>query len=142
MSLRLVDWFCGAGGSTQGAAAIPGVEPILAANHDQLAIDSHAANFPGVEHFRGDIKDLDVSGHPYGELYWASPECTNWTPAKGKPQDFAHPTEDLFGEREVAEDVQRSRALMEDVIRYLRGMHLRQRPVLAGVVENVVDIRK
>lgn len=82
MSLRLVDWFCGAGGSTQGAAAIPGVEPILAANHDQLAIDSHAANFPGVEHFRGDIKDLDVSGHPYGELYWASPECTNWTPRR------------------------------------------------------------
>lgn len=141
MSLRYVDWFCGAGGSTQGAALVPGVRPILAANHDQLAINSHSANFPDVDHFRGDIKDLDVSGHPYAELYWASPECTNWSPAKGRAQDYAL-DEDLFGEREIPADVQRSRALMEDVIRYLRGMHLRQRPVLAGVVENVVDIRK
>ena len=31
---------------------------------------------------------------------------------------------------------------MEDVIRYLRGMQLRQQPVLAGIVENVVDVRK
>lgn len=142
MSLRYVDWFCGAGGSTQGVARIPGVRPVLAANHDPLAIDSHSANFPQVEHFRGDIRDLDVSGHPYAELYWASPECTNWTPAKGQPQDFTHPDEDLFGHRDVPEEVERSRALMEDVIRYLRGMHLRQRPVLAGVVENVVDVRK
>jgi DNA (cytosine-5)-methyltransferase 1 len=36
----------------------------------------------------------------------------------------------------------RSRALMQDVIRYLEGMDLRQQPVLAGVVENVTDIRK
>ena len=29
--LRLNDWFCGCGGSMQGAAAVPGVDPILAA---------------------------------------------------------------------------------------------------------------
>lgn len=139
--LRLNDWFCGAGGATQGAHAVPGIVPILAANHDQLAIDTHSTNFPEVEHFRGDIRDLDVAGHPYAEIFWASPECTNWSQAKGKTADYAA-SPGLFGDPEVADDVQRSRALMQDVIRYLEGMQLRQEPVLAGVVENVVDIRR
>lgn len=139
--LRLVDWFCGAGGSTQGAAQVPGVRPVLAANHDKIAIESHATNFPDTEHFRGDIRDVNVARHPYGELYWASPECTNWTVAKGKRADYAdHPG--LWDEEGPGEDVERSRALMEDVIRYLRGMAQRSEPVLAGVVENVTDIRK
>lgn len=141
MSLRLNDWFCGAGGATQGAHAVPGILPILAANHDKLAIDTHSTNFPDVEHFRGDIKDLDVAKHPYAEIFWASPECTNWSRAKGNPADYA--TEPgLFGDPDIADDVQRSRALMQDVIRYLEGMILRQQPVLAGIVENVTDIRR
>lgn len=140
-ALRLNDWFCGAGGATQGAHSVPGVQPILAANHDQMAIDTHSANFPTVEHFRGDIKDLDVAKHPYAEIFWASPECTNWSKARGNPVDFDKEPA-LFGDPDVAVDVARSRALMQDVIRYLEGMHLRQRPVLAGVVENVVDIRR
>lgn len=139
--LRLTDWFCGAGGATQGAHQVPGVEPLLAANHDELAISTHATNFPDVEHFRGDIKDLDVARHPYAEIFWASPECTNWSVAKGRPADYALAPA-LFGDPEPAEDVVRSRALMEDVVRYLRGMNRRGQPVLAGVVENVVDIRK
>lgn len=139
--LRLVDWFCGAGGSTQGAAQVPGVRPVLAANHDKLAIESHATNFPDTEHFRGDIRDVDVARHPYGELYWASPECKNWTVAKGQRADYAdHPG--LWDAEGPGDDVQRSRALMEDVVRYLRGMAQRSEPVLAGVVENVTDIRK
>ena len=48
--LRLADWFCGAGGSTQGIATIPGVRPIHAANHWDRAIESHAVNFPEVDH--------------------------------------------------------------------------------------------
>ncbi|RCK70567.1 DNA cytosine methyltransferase [Desertihabitans brevis] len=95
--LRLNDWFCGAGGATQGAPAVPGIRPILAANHDQLAIDTHSTNFAEVEHFRGDIKDLDVAKHPYAEIFWSSPECTNWSPAKGRPADYAR-QDDLFGE--------------------------------------------
>jgi DNA (cytosine-5)-methyltransferase 1 len=86
--LLLNDWFCGAGGATQGAHAVPGIVPVLAANHDQMAIDTHSANFPEVEHFRGDIRDLDVARHPYAHIFWASPECTNWSQAKGAPVDF------------------------------------------------------
>ena len=141
--LRVTDWFCGAGGATQGCHAIEGVETIMAANHNQQAIDTHSYNFPNVEHFRGDIKDLDVARHPYAEIFWASPECTNWSVAKGKKVDYDGSQQPgLFGDPEIQEDIVRSRALMEDVVRYLRGMHLRQKPVLAGVVENVVDIRK
>lgn len=140
-SLRLVDWFCGAGGATQGAHAVPGIAPVLAANHDKLAISTHATNFPDVEHFRGDIRDLDVATHPYAEIFWASPECTFWSQARGEQVDYDKQP-GLFGDPEIAEDAARSRALMQDVVRYLEGMTLRQRPVLAGVVENVTDVRK
>jgi len=139
--LTLTDWFCGAGGATQGAALVPGVQPIMASNHDQLAIETHSRNFPDVEHFQGDIQDLDVATHPYSDLFWASPECTNWSRAKGKARDYTTGQLDLFGDPGPAEDVVRSRALMQDVIRYLRGMHTRRQPVAAGIVENVIDIR-
>jgi DNA (cytosine-5)-methyltransferase 1 len=39
------------------------------------------------------------------------------------------------------EAADQSRALMWDVPRYLEAMQLRGRPVLAGVVENVTDVR-
>lgn len=141
--LRLADWFCGAGGSTQGIAAIPGVLPAHAANHWARAIESHAANFPDVDHWQGDIKDIDVSRLPPAELFWASPECTNWSRAKGRQQDYANADVAIPGMEDPApaEEVERSRALMEEVPLYLEAMSLRGRPVLAGVVENVVDIR-
>lgn len=78
--LRLSDWFCGAGGSTQGLAAVPGVAPTHAANHWARAIESHAANYPDVDHYQGDIRDLDVAKLPYAELFWAglSTGYTRW----------------------------------------------------------------
>ena len=73
--LRLMDWFCGAGGSSQGAHAVPGVDVSLAANHWDRAIESHAANFPHTEHYRGDIREAPVEHWPVADLFWASPEC-------------------------------------------------------------------
>lgn len=142
--LRLADWFCGAGGSTQGIATIPGVRPVHAANHWAKAIESHARNFPDVDHWMGDIRDLDVSRLPAAEIFWASPECTTWSKARGKSQDYAVTDTAIPGLEEPApaEEVERSRALMEEVPQYLRAMALRGKPVLAGVVENVVDIRE
>jgi DNA (cytosine-5)-methyltransferase 1 len=49
--------------------------------------------------------------------------------------------DDLFGETIPAEEVERSRALMEEVPAYLRGVQDRGGLVKAGVVENVVDVR-
>ena len=140
MSLTLVDFFCGAGGSSQGAAAIPGVTIRLAANHWDRAIESHAVNFPATEHFRGDIHDADVRRFPAGDIFWASPECPTWSQARGQRRDYDKQA-DLFGETLPGAATDRSRALMWDVPKYLEATKLRSRPVLAGVVENVIDVR-
>lgn len=55
-ALTVMDWFCGAGGSSQGAHAVPGLRVTRAANHWERAIESHAANFPETDHYRGDIR--------------------------------------------------------------------------------------
>ncbi|HEY9370853.1 DNA cytosine methyltransferase, partial [Streptomyces sp.] len=141
MTLTLMDWFCGAGGSSQGAHAVPGVRVTLAANHWERAIESHAANFPETDHYRGDIREAPVERWPVADLFWASPECPQWSNARGKTRDFATSMQgELFGP-EKDEAVERSRALMEEVPLYLRGVQDRGALVLAGVVENVVDVR-
>lgn len=137
---ELVDFFCGAGGSSQGAHAVPGVSIRLAANHWQLAIESHEANFPEAEHFKGDLHDAKLEQFPGCDIFWASPECTKWSQARGKKKDFAQQP-DLFGETLPDEATDRSRALMYDVPKYLEAMKLRGRAPLAGVVENVTDER-
>jgi DNA (cytosine-5)-methyltransferase 1 len=140
MALTLIDFFCGAGGSSQGAVAVPGVTARLAANHWARAIETHAANFPATEHYQGDIHDADVARFPAADLFWASPECPAWSQARGRPRAFDRQP-DLFGETLPDEAADRSRALMWDVPRYLEAMRLRGTPVLAGVVENVTDVR-
>ncbi|MFE2850629.1 DNA cytosine methyltransferase [Streptomyces lavendulae] len=141
--LTVMDWFCGAGGSSQGAHSIPGVRVARAANHWERAIESHAANFPEVDHYRGDIREAPVDRWPVTDIFWASPECPQWSNARGKKRDFADSLQgDLFGDTFApSEEVERSRALMEEVPMYLRGVQERGGLVKAGVVENVVDVR-
>lgn len=142
MTYTLMDWFCGAGGSSQGAHAVPGVEVTRAANHWERAIESHAANFPETDHYRGDIREAPVDRWPVTDIFWASPECPQWSNARGKKRDFSTSMQDdLFGETTPSEEVERSRALMEEVPLYLRGVQNRGGLVKAGVVENVVDVR-
>jgi DNA (cytosine-5)-methyltransferase 1 len=142
-ALSVMDWFCGAGGSSQGAHAVPGVRVTRAANHWERAIESHAANFPDTDHYRGDIREAPVDRWPVTDLFWASPECPQWSNARGKKRDFDNTQQgDLFGELYAPpEEVERSRALMEEVPLYLRGVMDRGGLVLGGVVENVIDVR-
>jgi DNA (cytosine-5)-methyltransferase 1 len=140
--LTVMDWFCGAGGSSQGMHSIPGVRMARAANHWERAIESHAANFPTVDHYRGDIREAPVDKWPVTDIFWASPECPQWSNARGKKRDFdASLQGDLFDGFGPSEEVERSRALMEEVPMYLRGVIARGGLVKAGVVENVVDVR-
>jgi hypothetical protein len=134
VTFTLIDFFCGAGGSSQGAVALPGVTARLAANHWGRAIESHAANFPHTEHYQGDLHAADLEGFPAADLFWASPECPQWSVARGRRREFDKQP-DLFGEVLSDAAADRSRALMWDVPRYLEAMQLRGRPVLAGVVE-------
>ncbi|MGW5430400.1 DNA cytosine methyltransferase [Streptomyces sp. NPDC004059] len=141
-ALTVMDWFCGAGGSSQGMHSIPGVRMARAANHWERAIESHAANFPDVDHYRGDIREAPVEKWPVTDIFWASPECPQWSNARGKRRDFdASLQGDLFDGFGPSEEVERSRALMEEVPMYLRGVQERGGLVKAGVVENVVDVR-
>ncbi|MFD7861823.1 DNA cytosine methyltransferase [Streptomyces sp. NPDC059783] len=141
-ALTVMDWFCGAGGSSQGAHAIPNVRVERAANHWERAIESHAANFPDVDHYRGDIREAPVDKWPTTDIFWASPECPQWSNARGKKRDFAASLQgDLFDGFGPSEEVERSRALMEEVPMYLRGVMDRGGLVKAGVVENVIDVR-
>ncbi|GAB3365747.1 DNA cytosine methyltransferase [Amycolatopsis echigonensis] len=147
MTFTLYDEFAGFGGSSQGAAAVPGVELMLAANHNPLAVDVHALNFPKADHYCGDIAKADIAGFPRADLFWSSPSCPPWTDARGVKRDFDRSTQGVLfdlARGPVATDpnVARARALMEEVPRYLQAMRRKGKPVLAGVVENVVQVRK
>lgn len=135
--LTLTDLFCGAGGSSQGAVAVPGVELRIAANHWQLAVETHAANFPLADHDTANISQVDFRRYPSTDLLWASPECTNHSQARGVRRAQSQP--DLFGDTLPDEAALRSRATMHDVPRALEVGILRGRPYAGFVVENVVE---
>lgn len=71
----LTDIFAGAGGSSTGAAAVPGVEVAIAANHWQLAVDVHNENHPRTVHACVDLHLEDPRNFPRTDMLWASPEC-------------------------------------------------------------------
>ena len=142
--LTLYDEFAGVGGSTLGATRVPGVTPILAVNHWRVAVDSHAANFPDADHECADARALDMAALPRADIFWASPACPPWTDARGRKRDFDAQTVQqgvLFGQTPPDESTRRARALMEEIPRYLAAMACRGRPVLVGVVENVIQCR-
>ncbi len=96
----VIDLFCGGGGTTTGfeKATIAGrkiAKVIACVNHDDIAIQSHAANHKSVLHFTEDIRTLNLEPllrhiermqrrYPRAKIVvWASLECTNFSKAKG-----------------------------------------------------------
>lgn len=94
MKFKVIDLFCGAGGTSLGfdRATVNGhkiAEVVACVNHDALAIRSHEANFPQCRHFVEDVRTLDVTTLPRKEkgdksvwILWASLECTHFSNAK------------------------------------------------------------
>jgi DNA (cytosine-5)-methyltransferase 1 len=146
MTLTLLDEFAGWGGSSSGATAVQGIELMMALNHNQLAVEVHTKNFPKADHYCGDIVKADITRLPRADLYWGSPACPKWANARGVVRDFDNSLQGVMFDDELGvvsdPEVVRSRALMEEVPRYLRAMVLKGKPVLAGVVENVVECRR
>ncbi|WP_280471317.1 DNA cytosine methyltransferase [Nocardia cyriacigeorgica] len=144
--LELMDWFCGAGGSTQGASKVPGVRVTRAANHWSKAIETHATNYPEADHFLGDLSTEEAKEQivkwPVADIFWASPECPQWSSARGKKRDYDNTLQGDLLDLQRDEEADRSRALMEEVPMYLRGVIERGGRVRAGVVENVVEVRQ
>lgn len=150
--LSLYDEFSGVGGTSKGASCVPGVEVTDAANHDPHAIESHALNFPNARHYEADVTKLVMEKMPRADIFTASPVCPPWTDANGIRRDFdkVNAQQTLFGDadeaddealRERKENYRRARLLMNEVPRYLRAMSDRGEPVLAGLVENVIQCR-
>ncbi|AUM18267.1 MULTISPECIES: DNA cytosine methyltransferase [Rhodococcus] len=138
MTLTITDLFCGAGGSSTGATAVPGLQVRMAANHWQLAIDTHNTNHPDADHACADVSQVDPRLFPRTDILWASPSCTNHSVARGRKRNEGATGEpDLFGELLPDEAAERSRATMWDVPRFAE--HHRYRAV---IVENVVDAAK
>ncbi|WP_085995494.1 DNA cytosine methyltransferase [Nocardia testacea] len=149
MSLSSTVYFAGWGGDSLGWEQVPGIDLRLAANHNEVCVQVHSLNFPDAEHLPpGDVEEIDLTTLPYTELFWASPACPAWTDAKGVRRYFDQSNQySLLADDElglVLEDpaAARSRALVEQIPRYLRAMAARGKPVLGGVMENVIQCRK
>lgn len=88
-TIRAVDLFCGAGGSSTGlreAVEAAGAKlELLAVNHWDVAIATHEKNHPDQRHMCASISALDPKKVVDGkvDLLWASPECTHHSVARG-----------------------------------------------------------
>lgn len=134
--LTVTDLFCGAGGSSSGLVEA-GYKVVIAANHWQLAIESHQINHPETDHSQADISQVDPRYFPKTHVLWGSPECTNHSIAKGikrqRQQDQA--LFEIDGTRPLPDEAaNRSRATMWDIPRFAE--HHRY---MAIILENVVD---
>lgn len=86
-TVRALDLFCGAGGSSWGAKAA-GVKLVAGFDCWKLARETYKDNFPGAQVFSGRLERLSLKSvkQVVGriDLILASPECTNHSVAKGK----------------------------------------------------------
>ncbi|MBK8476274.1 MAG: DNA cytosine methyltransferase [Opitutaceae bacterium] len=122
-TIRALDLFCGAGGSSWGAREA-GVEIVAAFDLWPLAGEAHDVNFPEVEFIQGRLEehDTDALAKRFGkiDLILASPECTNHSPAKGNKPRCELSKETAF-----------------QVVRFAKAFQPRW-----VVIENVVNMRK
>lgn len=136
--LTFTDIFCGAGGSSIGLTAA-GLELKLAANHWARAIETHAANFRNAEHLIADVNNYDMRRLPTTDVLWASPICTELSPAGGNRKPTHKPGQigldiEAFGKVDPGA-YERTRATFHDVIRATE-VHRYS----AVLVENVPDV--
>lgn len=135
-TITVSDMFCGAGGSSTGAA-LAGAEVKLAINHWARALETHNTNHPNTTHVLTDITRADPWRYPSTTILIASPECTNHTLAKGQQRkNIGLQTLPGIGEIDYDPSEERSRCTMWDPLRWTEchGYEL-------VILENVVDAR-
>jgi DNA (cytosine-5)-methyltransferase 1 len=127
MSLTFTDMFCGAGGSTLGAARA-GLTPVMGMNHWPVACESYEVNHSstGALVDCADVAVVDPRRYPTTDILLASPECTHHSYARGRPKNDPA----LF--RQEQEAAERSRATMYDIPRFAEYHDYK-----AIIVENV-----
>ncbi|MGO5193137.1 DNA cytosine methyltransferase [Bifidobacterium boum] len=131
----MVHWTgnCGMGGSSTGLRSA-GYDIKVAANHWQRAIETHSANHPDTEHLCADISAIDLRYLPRTDVLWASPICTEVSPAGGHRKRTRQL--DLFEEHGhvPTEAFERTRVTFWEVI---RAAELFRYPLV--MIENVVE---
>lgn len=84
--IRVLDLFCGAGGSSWGARNA-GCSIVAGIDASAVAGEAYASNFPEAKFVHGRLEELDPKRlrRQLGkiDLILASPECTSHSPAKG-----------------------------------------------------------
>lgn len=90
MNGLIIDLFAGGGGASVGLEAALGRKVDIAINHDAVALAAHRANHPHTRHLVTDVWDvrpLDATGGKPVDVLWASPDCCDFSVAKGgKPR--------------------------------------------------------
>jgi DNA (cytosine-5)-methyltransferase 1 len=137
-----VDLFCGAGGSSTGLTMAGGLL-LFAANHSKRNVATHAENYRNAEHACVDLDHYDMRNIPAGaDVLWASPICTELSPAGGngkgkgaRKRPVRPEQEELLKFGPVAEEeFIRTRATFLDVIRATEVHEFKY-----VIVENVVE---
>ncbi len=118
MTIRAIDLFAGAGGTSTGARAV-GVRVVAAVDHWSVAVSTHALNHPEAMHVCQDIASVDPTSMPKHEVMLASPSCVGHSKARG-------------GEKSHHDAC---RATADDVLRFAEANRPR-----AVVVENVPEM--
>lgn len=140
--LTFVDFLCGAGGSSAGLANA-GWDLRFAANHWDVAIATHQANFPNVWHECVDVTTINLRTLPHANALWISPICTEASPAGGTSTGWRRSAASKRGQAVPSgekgpvrqEGLERTRATFWEAIRYAEIW----RPELI-FVENVPDV--
>ncbi len=128
----VTDFFCGMGGSSSGLREA-GFDVKLAANHWERAIETHSANHPDTEHLCADLQTVDLRYLPRTDALWASPICTEVSPAGGRKKRRGP---DLFEEHGHVPDAafDRTRVTFWEVIRACE-IHRYKLVMIENVVE-------
>ncbi len=126
VKLNCFDLFCGAGGSSHGAASA-GFRVAGGIDRWALATRAFAANFQGAKTFTAPIENLSPRAValelPRIDLLLASPECTNYSVAKGsKPRDELSKLS-AFSIIEFAAELRPRWLIIENVIQMRRWDH-------------------
>jgi len=131
--LTILDFFCGMGGSSTGLAE-SGWNIRVAANHSQIAVSTHAANHPNTEHLCGDIQAIDLRTLPRARALWASPICTEVSPAGGRRKKGHHLDSFEAAGHVASGDFERTRVTFWEVVRAAELFRFE-----AVLIENVVE---
>jgi DNA (cytosine-5)-methyltransferase 1 len=140
--MSITSGFCGAGGDSQGADDA-GAEVELAMNHNELALRTHAYNFPRCEHAQVNICAVNPKDFRTTRGLWMSPECRFQSTSSGvklKGQQQLKLWPGYWTDNEELDEIQRSRMTMYEVHRWAEAKCDQGQPYDIIWVENVPKV--